>query len=379
MRITQVVQEYSRKGGIENVAFELQQAWRNSHVDAILLAGIAPCSEKCSDIKIVKAPFNKVATRGNLGRYFGRLLVVPFFTFAVSRYIHKLDTDDVVLSHGDTFVGNALVVHAVNRASLAAKIKNGEYKWLLNPMHWWVAFRDWYMIAGLRYQLYIAVSHRVANELKTYYKVPDNKIIVIPNGVNTERFIPVGPGRSEIRREFGISDDAKVLLFVGHEFGRKGLKPIIQALPHMDNKVNLLVIGNDNARPYIDLAKSLNVENQVHFAGQRSDLPELNRAADAFVFPTAYEAFALVCMEALACGIPSYVTRVGGVEDYIIDNENGFFIEANEESIANVLNRTLYDNDLINKVKVNARKTALTYNWSDIAVRYADALLALKA
>src|SRR5438552_1184182 len=83
--------------------------------------------------------------------------------------------DAAVISHGDGFRGDVLVVHAVNSASLAEKRRAGQWLWLFNPLHLWVAIRDRWMIAGLRYRVFVAVSDRVSKELQHYFHVPASR------------------------------------------------------------------------------------------------------------------------------------------------------------------------------------------------------------
>ncbi len=373
--IVQVVQEFSLKGGVESVAFELQTAWQRMSLPAYVVTGTTQDSNR-SDVDVIKAPFGQYATRGRFAKYFGRMIVVPAFTLKVSRYLKQNYSDAIILSHGDTFYGDALIVHAVNKASLMVKQANGSYSWMLNPMHWWVSVRDHIMIGGLRYKKYIAISNRVADELMQLYKVPKSRIVVIPNGVNIDRFNPVGPGRSSVRAALGIPKNAPVLLFVGHEFHRKGLAFIISALAKIPQDYYLVVVGNDQAAPFKTLAAHCGAADRVIFTGPRQDLPEIYRACDVFVFPTAYEAFGLVAMEALASGLPLIATKVGGIEDYLVDGYNGYFIERDADSISTAIVLAMgakYDG-----MSNAARRTALDYSWDHIAKHYYDILVQLK-
>ena len=78
----------------------------------------------------------------------------------------------------------------------------------------------------------------------------------------------------------------------------------------MNTKAVLLVVGGDSAAPFKRLAEQLGVSERVIFAGARNDLPRIYPAADAFVLPTLYETFALVCLEAMASGLPVLACRL---------------------------------------------------------------------
>jgi len=300
------------------------------------------------------------------------MLVVPIFTLAATRAIRKRYPNAVVISHGDSLTGDVLVVHAVNAQSLVEKRNAGKWRWLFNPMHLWVSLRDRWMISGLRYHTFVAVSSRVATELQQIYSVPASRISVISNGIDLQRFSRSAESRTAIRRLFNIPLDAKLLLFVGHEFERKGLAHIIGALDRLGDDTWLLVVGSDNPAPYRKLSSG--VGKRVIFAGARSDLPQIYSAADAFVLPTAYETFSLVCMEAMACSLPVFATAAGGIEEYLKDGINGFQIRMDAGDIASKLTAAFADPALMRRLQEGALATAKTYGWDRVGVHYIELL-----
>jgi UDP-glucose:(heptosyl)LPS alpha-1,3-glucosyltransferase len=108
----------------------------------------------------------------------------------------------------------------------------------------------------------------------------------------------------------------------------------------------------------------------VIFAGARKDLPVIYAAADAFVFPTLYETFALVCLEAMASGLPVLASPVGGIEDYLHDGDNGFHIERDAADIAAKLDELLNDKKLHARIRERGLATAQTFAWEKIAKQY---------
>lgn len=367
--IIQVIQEFSTVGGAENVAWELAQAFGRMGIQNSVLA--ARAAEQTAATVHPTATFASVIPTRGIFRHLGRLLVVPAFTLAVTGAIRKFPSS-VIISHGDSFAGDILVVHAVNAENVAEKRRAGQVMWRFNPIHLWVAMRDRIMIGGLRYRRYVAVSPRVAGELKHHYSVPDERIRVISNGIDTRRFVPNAHLRTEARERFGIPAEASLLMFVGHEFDRKGLQYAIEAMgaAQVRNDLWLLVIGSDDESRYRKLAKKLGVN--VVFAGEQRRLETIYPAADVFVLPTSYETFSLVCMEAMACGVPVLATRVGGIEDYLVDGVNGFAIERDALTIVPPLEMILSNVEILEKMREGARKTALNYNWDEIASQYID-------
>lgn len=370
LKLLQIVRSFGHGGGIEHVAYELHNAWRQSGVDARVLTTAVQDRHDQTEADIIIPWVRWIRTQG-IGRYLGRVIVVPLFTVMATLRLRQIADHRLVVSHGDSLGGDICVIHAVNKASVAEKWRLGGRAWLLNPMHAWVGLRDRYMIGGLRFRRYVAISTRIAQELQQHYNVPPGRIELIPNGVNTDRFCPMLGDKGAVKEQFAIPSDAPMLLFVGHEFDRKGLAYVIDALGHLPSNVHLLVVGADNAAPFRARARAAGIAaERIVFAGPRRDLHEIYRGADAFVFPTYYEAFGLVCMEAMASGIPLFATRVGGIEDYLQDGVNGRFIERDGADIAKCLLPILMDSGLQQRMGIAARTTAETYTWGNIAERY---------
>ena len=375
--IVQVVQELSTAGGVETVAAELARVFTRSGLPNVVLASaVGETFEENTKVERVAPWLSMIPTRG-VFRHLGRILVVPVFTLAATRAIKRRYPDAIVVSHGDSFAGDVLVVHAVNAQSLKEKRNSGNWRWLLNPMHLWVSLRDRWMIGCLRYRMYVAVSSRVAAELERIYAVPASRIRVISNGIDLQRFSRSAESGAAVRRLFNIPLDAKLLLFVGHEFQRKGLAHIIGALDKLGDDTWLLVVGSDNPAPFRKLAPR--VQDRVIFAGARSDLPQLYSAADAFVLPTAYETFSLVCMEAMACALPVFATAAGGIEEYLKDGINGFRIRMDADDIAAKLAAAFADPALMRRLREGAAATAKTYGWDRVGVQYIELLKEIDA
>ena len=368
--IVQVLPEFSTAGGIEAVAFQLAQAWQRGHIaNRVITINASP--QTTTPIEFIVPLLKKVPTRGTF-RYLGRLIVIPIFEVAATLAIWR-HHDGVTLSHGNSFAGDVLVVHSVHAASLDAKKKSNRWIWRLNPMHLWVAFRDHIMLTGRRYRRYVAVSNGTSRDLQKYHDIPAELISVIPNGVDLQKFSPVRTTDNKIRLEFGLPPDARILLFAGHEFARKGLAFAVGALAHLDQNVHLLVVGADDPTPY--QREEMRLGSRLIFAGERKDMPAFYAAADALVLPTDYETFSLVCMEAMASGVPVFATRVGGIEDYLKDGINGYAIERDAVDIANKINAVLRDDGHLAELQDGARKTAETYSWDAVGSRYSELLM----
>jgi glycosyltransferase involved in cell wall biosynthesis len=368
--ILQVSFEMGFGGGSECVAFELHRAWQALGIDTRAVTSHATELEARQGISFV-APWLMHLGLHSRWRHLAALVAVPLFTLAASWRVKRSGGSKIVLSHGDSLIGDVCVVHAVNRASLAEKRRTGYYGWLLNPSNLWVAWRDRWMLSGGRYRKIVAISESVRQQLKQHYNVPDERIVTIPNGINLARFNPGNVrSRDAVRQSFGVPNDVPLVLFVGSQYRLKGLEFAIRALLEMKTKAMLLVIGADALAPFKRLAEQLGVSDRVIFAGARRDLPTIYPAADAFVLPTLYETFALVCLEAMASGLPVLAAPVGGIEDYLRDGENGLHIQRDPTEIAAKLDLLLNDRELHASLRKAGIATAKKYEWKNIAQQY---------
>jgi glycosyltransferase involved in cell wall biosynthesis len=220
----------------------------------------------------------------------------------------------------------------------------------------------------------VCVSEGVAEEIREYFPALAGRTIAIANGVDTDAFAP--DSRREdaagLRARLGITDGRLVAIFVGSEWQRKGLDAAIRALalaPGWD----LLVVGNGDRERYAQLAERLGVAAAIHWIGVSRDVAPLYQLADALVFPTSYEAFPLVALEAAASGLPILATPVNGVRELISDGENGFLIEADASDIGARLRALGEDRELRRRLGGAARAAALDYSWARMVERH-DAL-----
>lgn len=180
----------------------------------------------------------------------------------------------------------------------------------------------------------------VNRELKEYVKelgVSKEKVIHLPNGVNTEEFSPVSSEeKTAARLHLGIPLDKTVFLFVGRLERVKGLDVLFRAwssLPKRKIADSLLVLVGDGAerQNLSRLSESLNIQEYILMAGKRSDVHGFYAAADIFAFPSRSEGMPLALMEAMASGLPVITSRVGGALDVVEDGRNGLLFESEHD------------------------------------------------
>jgi UDP-glucose:(heptosyl)LPS alpha-1,3-glucosyltransferase len=184
----------------------------------------------------------------------------------------------------------------------------------------------------------IANSNMVRQNIMEHYKINGDKIRVLYNGVDLNRFNLRERPRlaSEFRGEFDVKGDTAIVLFVGSGFERKGLYTLIAALDRVKTPVVLYVAGRGRTRRYEALARRLNVREKVVFAGPRGDIEKFYAAADVFVLPTLYDPFSNAALEAMAAGCAVITSKNNGLTEIIEDARDGVILEdmTNPEELA---------------------------------------------
>jgi UDP-glucose:(heptosyl)LPS alpha-1,3-glucosyltransferase len=221
--------------------------------------------------------------------------------------------------------------------------------------------------------LVIALTPVVKSELESQVGVDPARIRVIPNGVDTEAFSPPesrAVARAAVAGLTGeLPEDAVALLFAGYEFERKGLATVLEAMAaSRDERLHLWVAGSADAAPYERLAKRSGIAGRVRFLGHQPELAPLFEAADAFVFPTTYEPFGLVLIEALACGTPVITSRLAGMAGWMQDGVEGLLLERPQDSaeLTEALRRFVSQRDDWPRMQASARSLAEGFSWDDI-------------
>jgi len=205
------------------------------------------------------------------------------------------------------------------------------------------------------------------------FSQPQDKIDNIPNGVDVTKWsFPFNYW--EIRNRF-VSKGENLILFVGRMVPEKGLDTLIYALPILLRHgipVKLVAVGEGPHKETCRrLAQDMDLSENVHFTGHIDDwtLRALYRVADVAVFPSRFEPFGIVALEAMAAQCPVVVSAVGGLNEIVDHEVNGLKVSSdNPEALAVAIERTLKGSDLRNRMVKNAYEKCLqVYNWDRIA------------
>lgn len=218
-------------------------------------------------------------------------------------------------------------------------------------------------------RLIVPVSDQVADEVRAI-GVPDEKIAVIPNGVDTEIFTPVGTEAQMPQSGAGRLQ----ALFVGDIVSsRKGLDSILAALDGVP-EIDLVVVGRLDGSPYPEIVRASGLEDRVHFLDFRTDVADIMRACDFFVFPSRYEPCGLVVLEAIASGLPVITSRNVGAAKLLDEDCARIFDDPdNVQALRNCLESLASDRKSLVSMGEAAREKALSLTWVDLSRQYLNA------
>lgn len=226
----------------------------------------------------------------------------------------------------------------------------------------------------------IACSQYMANEIRAYFDTPSEKIDVVPNGV-TVRTTPFDSEheRRAFRRRYA-QDDQPLVYYVGRIVYEKGLHILIDAWTRVLEQIpraRLVIAGTGSYLQWLrQRVWELGITNSVLFTGFVSDdeRDRLYHATDAAVFPSLYEPFGIVALEAMAAGCPVIVTQTGGLSEVVSLHETGLTVYPNNaDSLAWGILHTLHHPHWSRQRAANAfHEVRHRYSWQAIAAMTLD-------
>jgi glycosyltransferase involved in cell wall biosynthesis len=375
MRIVQIVPFLGTGTGVAGVATHLDRAFRSLGVDVESFtyataqnAGRGRGSARKSRTRPADPHSRRDRLRDALGRAHRLLWFSTVGSVRARRFLSDRP-DAVSICHNNAMVGDVYVNHGIVLAMVRSR-SHALGRALRNPTLAFVHLRDRIRYRGRFHRAVVCLTDGEAERLRATYGRVQAPITVIPNGVDLEEFRPPTEQERQAARElFRLPDEARVALFIGLDFERKGLFPTIEALRRAPS-VLLLVVGGaqkdvDTARAH---AERHGVSERVMLLGQQHGLARYFAVADMFVMPSAYESSGLVFLESLASGLPVIATPVGIVPEVVRDGENGLIVGRDPVEIGDGLER-LAGADLT-AWSARARSSVLDYSWTSVARRY---------
>lgn len=237
----------------------------------------------------------------------------------------------------------------------------------ISDVEWWLTYEAYRVICCSRY---------MQDELRRIFHLPDDKLAVIPNGVTLKNFTEVHSDLNAFRRQWALPEE-KIVFFIGRHVHEKGVDVLLGVVPkilHHCPQAKFIIAGTG---PMHDSLKSqayqMGIAHKVLFAGFIDDKTRnsLYKLADAAVFPSRYEPFGIVALEAMAAGAPCVVSDVGGLREIVRHGETGLtFYAGNSNSLADNVLTLLHDRHSASMMKKLAYHELLEkYDWSKIALQ----------
>lgn len=361
MKIAVIIRHYHKHGGTSRVVAELCENLSNLGLEVHVFSGSFPPADKPRN-----PHFHLVPCIKSRRFFFLEVLSFAFFAALCVRHANRKERFDVINAHEELPIKGAYTTY--HSCHLAWVKKYGGNISTTDKLILWLTRKNLSESKKI-----IAVSEGLKHELLEFYDLPEEKITVIPNGINLKEFSSDPVQRKMVRSRYSIKENERVALFVSNDFGRKGLPYCLEAVGLLkDEAIRLLVVGADRIPFYKNLAKNLGIEDKVTFAGQSKNVKEFYSASDLFLLPSTHESFALVTLEALAASLPVLRTKTAGFEEQIEEGKNGYAISQNPQDIAEKIKFLIRHPQEFDKMKRRATEKARDFSWEKIARQYKD-------
>jgi len=328
---------------------------------------------------------------GSIAHRFVPMWRQPYFLRGYSFYrncgrLYQASDFDVLNTHGSVCpLGGVHWVQSVQKAWLetSARFRKplsvARLRQRVNPLHPVLLHLEKEHFGKRGYRKIIATTPQVKSDLMRLYGVPDQDVVIIPNGFSPTEFSPElrAARRQESRASLGLENRDIALLFVANELERKGYYTILSAMQILhDHRLRLLVVGRTDQQTVQRAASRFGLSNQVRYCGSTSDIAGYHAASDLFVLPTQYEAFCLAILEALGSGLPVITSSVPGAGDAIQAGVNGAVVDdpTSAECLARIIQPFLdfeYRQDISGQVP----GSVVSYQWPAVLANYEQVLV----
>ena len=283
---------------------------------------------------------------------------------------------DLIHAHDWLVAPAAIILKHLKRLPLIATIhsteygrRNGihnEFERHIHEIEWFLTYEAWRVIV---------CSNYMRNEVIQVFNTPWDKVDVIPNGVNPIE--PVDQSQiNEVSRRYGIPLGKPIILFVGRLVYEKGAHILVETIPRVVSETHgnvfYVFVGEGPMRPFLEeQVKRLGVQQYAKFTGfvDEITLKTFYNMAYIAVFPSLYEPFGIVALEAMSIGKPVIVSDTGGLAEIVEHLKTGIKVPpGNVYELGNAILRLIYDKSLARYLGENARKIVYEkYTWDKIA------------
>jgi len=240
-----------------------------------------------------------------------------------------------------------------------------DYERMIHETEAWLTYEAWRVIC---------CSHYMVSHVQWAFGLPQDKLVMVPNGVNVETY-----ARTEredlngFRNRFALPEE-KIVLFVGRLVYEKGVHVLVNAAFKVLRQVNakFIIVGNGYMKEQLSgLVKNMGFSHKILFTGFVDDdtLRKLQTCADVCVVPSLFEPFGIVALEAMAAKSPIVVSDTGGLSEIVEHDVTGAkAYPENPDSLAWGITKVLLDEGYANWIRHNAyKKIQEQYDWHQIA------------
>ncbi|HHX51656.1 MAG TPA: glycosyltransferase family 4 protein, partial [Clostridia bacterium] len=240
---------------------------------------------------------------------------------------------------------------------------HNEQQRYISSVEWWLTYEAWRVIVCSQYMFH---------EVRHLFQLPEDKLVVIPNGIRPEKLQKAFPD-PEVQRMVKTEDE--IVFFIGRLVREKGVQVLLQAMPAIlaaRPRVKLIIAGTGPMQGELrSLADRLGIGSRVYFAGYVEEKAKnffYNKARVA-VFPSLYEPFGIVALEGMAAGVPVVVADTGGLAEIITHRENGLkTYPGDASSLASNIIEALSNETLRNQIRDRAMELIRRqYSWDVIS------------
>ncbi len=227
-----------------------------------------------------------------------------------------------------------------------------------------------------RLSLWISLTDSMKQDVLTFTRVPEDKMAVVPLGIDLGQFDPKNNSKTAARTSFRLPKRGPVIGVLGRLDPQKGQEVFLRSIPEVirEHPDARFVIGGDETagepgyKQYLQkCAKDFGIDKQVAFLPFTENVPQFMAALDIFVLPSFAETYGLVVIEAMASGLPVIATNAGGVPEIVTNGRTGLLVEPrNSGAIARAIVRILGNATFRNSLARAAREEALRkYDFAD--------------
>lgn len=375
MKVLMLSWEYPPKsvGGLAQHVYDLTNEYAEQGVEVHLItAGEkgAPPYEQVNGVKVYRVEPYQVSSPDFV------TWVAQFNVALLERAIPLLAgirSFDILHAHDWLVAYAARAIKHAGRMPLVVTIHATEYgrnyglhndtQRHISDIEWWLTYEAWKVICCSRY---------MEGEVKHVFQLPQDKVAVIPNGVNVANF----QTKSEkVSRSFYAAPNEKIVFYVGRLVKEKGVQVLLDAAPEILShypQTKFIIAGKG---PHLNALKHqaevMGIANRVYFTGYINDevRNSLYSWSDVAVFPSLYEPFGIVALEAMAARTPVVVSDCGGISEIVRQGIDGLKVRTgNSHSLAHNILAFLKQPQLGEQLKENAYKRVVDeFNWRTIA------------